>query len=130
MNYPSLNLIVLRFTDLPAAAEFYTSLGFSLVQEQHGNGPQHYSCQLGAVVLELYPAAKLGAVPGNAIFGFNIGSMEQAIKSVELNGGSIISRPASTDLGIRALVSDPGGHRLELVEANHSFKPDALRTQP
>jgi lactoylglutathione lyase len=125
MSSPSLNLVVLRFADLEMAARFYAALGFSLVKEKHDAGPEHYACRLDSVVLELYPAGKLGAVPGTAMFGFSVSSMELALRAVESHGGSTISAPLPSERGIRSVVSDPGGHRLELVEPHKTFKADS-----
>lgn len=114
MNSPTPSLVVLRFADLDLAGRFYAALGLRLTKEKHGSGPDHYSCQLGPVVLELYPAGKLAAVPGTAIFGLSVSSMELAIRAVEGNGGSVVQPPISSERGIRSVVSDPGGHKLEL----------------
>ncbi|MEM6500307.1 MAG: VOC family protein [Cyanobacteria bacterium P01_C01_bin.89] len=53
-----LNYFVLYVSDLAKSAKFYSSLGFDLVEEQHGQGPKHYSCTFGGITLELYPAGK------------------------------------------------------------------------
>src|SRR5882672_11301872 len=39
---PTLSLIVLQSSDVEAAREFYSLLGLSFVEEQHGKGPRHY----------------------------------------------------------------------------------------
>ncbi|OYW39879.1 MAG: hypothetical protein B7Z35_03050 [Hydrogenophilales bacterium 12-61-10] len=127
MNSPTLSLVVLRFADLDLAGRFYAALGLRLTKEKHGSGPDHYSCQLGSVVLELYPAGKLAAVPGTAMFGLNVSSMELTIRAVEGNGGSVVQPPISSERGIRSVVSDPGGHKLELVEPNNSLNTAPLR---
>jgi catechol 2,3-dioxygenase-like lactoylglutathione lyase family enzyme len=65
---PALTLLVLRVTDLERSRAFYAALGLAPVAEQHGRGPAHYSCTLGALVLELYPAR-----PGEAVGGLRLG---------------------------------------------------------
>lgn len=51
-----LDVVVLRCADLDATLAFYERLGLEFAEEQHGRGPRHFSTQLGAAVLELYPA--------------------------------------------------------------------------
>jgi catechol 2,3-dioxygenase-like lactoylglutathione lyase family enzyme len=55
-NVSALDYLVIYVSDLEASAQFYGALGLTLVREQHGFGPVHYSAQLGPTVLELYPA--------------------------------------------------------------------------
>src|SRR5580700_4917064 len=43
---PTLSLVVLQSGDVEAAKDFYRLLGLSLVEEQHGTGPRHYSATL------------------------------------------------------------------------------------
>jgi hypothetical protein len=56
-------LLVLRCTDLARSKAFYEALGLTLRAEKHGNGPEHWACQVGRTVLELYPASKPLAQP-------------------------------------------------------------------
>jgi hypothetical protein len=34
---------------------FFEGLGLKFVLEKHGDGPEHFSCQVGEKVLEIYP---------------------------------------------------------------------------
>ncbi|MGW4974278.1 VOC family protein, partial [Streptomyces albidoflavus] len=55
--HPALGLLVLYTGRLEACRAFYAGLGLALVAEQHGDGPAHWSAELGpGCVLELYPA--------------------------------------------------------------------------
>jgi catechol 2,3-dioxygenase-like lactoylglutathione lyase family enzyme len=56
----AITLIVLRCADVERAREFYETLGLTLVAEQHGAGPRHYSTTIGRTVLELYPRLRAG----------------------------------------------------------------------
>lgn len=50
-------LIVLYTARLEACRRFYTGLGLSFTEEQHGRGPRHHAAVLAdGLVLELYPA--------------------------------------------------------------------------
>jgi len=50
-----LNLVVIRSADIERAAAFYKELGLVMIKQQHGNGPEHYSAQLGITIFEIYP---------------------------------------------------------------------------
>lgn len=51
-----LNLIVIRSVNPPLARACYEALGLSFVEEQHGNGPKHYACEMAnGTVFEIYP---------------------------------------------------------------------------
>ena len=55
----SLVHIVLRTTRLESLRNFYEHLlGVSFTSEQHGDGPEHYSHQLGDILMELYPTQR------------------------------------------------------------------------
>jgi catechol-2,3-dioxygenase len=50
-------LVVLYTEHLKELRRFYTDLGLSFEEEQHGGGPVHYAATLpDGTVLELYPA--------------------------------------------------------------------------
>jgi len=55
MNHIALNLIVLRSSDMPRAAEFYSRMGLEFTRHQHGSGPERSAAELGGSVFELYP---------------------------------------------------------------------------
>ena len=58
MQTISLNLVVLRSSDIKKAAEFYHRLGLDFQLHQHGAGPQHYSAQMAGVVFEIYTGSQ------------------------------------------------------------------------
>lgn len=51
-----LTLLVVYTERLEACREFYAGVGLSLVREQHGSGPVHYSVTLQTgTIIEFYP---------------------------------------------------------------------------
>ncbi|HEX4592104.1 MAG TPA: VOC family protein [Gemmataceae bacterium] len=112
----SLNLVVIRSTDLDRAARFYSALGINLTREHHGSGPEHLAGQLGAIVFEVYPQSRAGE-SAEARIGFRVGSVSGTVKAVLAAGGSVASQPKDSPWGYRAVVVDPDGHKIELVEA-------------
>jgi predicted enzyme related to lactoylglutathione lyase len=110
-----LNLVVLRSADLDRAARFYTVLGIDFAREQHGSGPEHLACSLGEVVLEIYLKAD-GSDDSQTGIGFLVPSVGAIVEEVRLAGGTIVSPPRESEWGLRAVVADPDGHRVELTE--------------
>ena len=50
-----LSLIVLRSADAARTRRFYETLGLHFAVEQHEKGVLHYACEVGGLVLEIYP---------------------------------------------------------------------------
>lgn len=48
-------VMVLRTSDLEKTRMLYAALGLTLVEEVHAGCPPHYSCDLGALLIEFYP---------------------------------------------------------------------------
>jgi predicted enzyme related to lactoylglutathione lyase len=112
----TLNLVVLRSVDLERAASFYGALGIEFSRERHRSGPEHLACQLGAVVLEIYP--RDGTTEDSpARIGFEVVSVADALAAVRSTGGVVIAPPKESPWGLRAVVADPDGHRVELLES-------------
>jgi catechol 2,3-dioxygenase-like lactoylglutathione lyase family enzyme len=98
-----LTLLVLRCRDLAASRAFYEALGFSFRAEKHGAGPGHLSCQLGGVILELYPAST--ASSSLERLGFAVPDVAVA-EAAALAHGGLAAGPA--------LLVDPDGRKVEL----------------
>jgi predicted enzyme related to lactoylglutathione lyase len=111
-----LNLIVLRSADLAAAARFYGRLGIDFTRERHGAGPEHLTCRLGSVVLEIYPRTAT-AITTSVRLGFQVPSLDAAVAALEEVGADLIAAPAESPWGRRAIVADLDGHRIELTES-------------
>jgi predicted enzyme related to lactoylglutathione lyase len=111
----TLNLVVLRSADLERTARFYDLLGVKFVREQHGSGPEHLACCLGGVVLEFYPNAS-ASDDSRPRIGFDVPSVADAVQAVREEGGIIVTPPKESPWGLRAVVADPDGHRVELIE--------------
>ncbi len=55
MSDIQLNLVVIRASNLKRAVAFYRLLGLDFIKHRHGNGLEHFACDLGTVVFEIYP---------------------------------------------------------------------------
>jgi predicted enzyme related to lactoylglutathione lyase len=111
----ALNLVVIRSADLERAAGFYAALGVRLTPERHGSGPEHLAGQAGDVVLEVYPRGESGDTVGVRL-GFRVARAAAAVAAAQAAGGSVVSPPRESPWGLRAVVADPDGHRVELLE--------------
>jgi predicted enzyme related to lactoylglutathione lyase len=118
-------LVVIRASDIEAARDFYTSLGLSFTKHAHGKGPVHYASETGAIVFEIYPQANDEQNTGAVRIGFRVDDVAAVIARTEQAGAKIISPPTPSPWGLRAVIQDPFGHKVELlasVEANPSSR--------
>jgi len=116
MSKIALNLVVLRSTDLPHAVAFYAQLGLEFTCHRHGSGPEHYAADLEGSVFELYPVSTEGASTLGTRIGFRVPSLDAALAALREYPGVILSPPKESPWGRRAVVADPDGHRVELIE--------------
>jgi len=116
MNKVGLNLVVLRSPDLARAAAFYSRLGLQFTQHQHGSGPQHYAAELGDGVFELYPLAADGPSTLGTRIGFTVPSLDAVVAALGDYPGAVITPPKDSEWGRRAVLADPDGHRIELLQ--------------
>lgn len=111
----SLSLLVLRAADPERLARFYSAFGLAFRTEKHGEGPLHWSCDLGGSVLEIYPASSRVPSTAGARLGFRVRSVDEALQACGACG-RVLSPPANGSWGYRAVVEDPEGHTVELTE--------------
>ena len=109
----TLSLVVLQSNDIEAAKQFYSLLGLSFVEEQHGNGPRHFSATLGTLVLEIYPCEERNPSAPLRI-GFRVPSLDRTLDMLRLRGARIAREAKDSPWGRRAVVEDPDGNRVEL----------------
>jgi predicted enzyme related to lactoylglutathione lyase len=118
----TLNLVVLRAADLERAERFYTALGLQFQRERHGSGPEHLTSQLGSVLLEIYPGAE-GETTRAVRIGLVVPSADKAVTAAAAHGGQVVTAAKMSPWGRRAVVCDPEGHRVELVEDDRAALP-------
>ncbi len=115
MAEAELNLVVLRSSDLERSGRFYAALGVRLRPERHGSGPEHLAGQAGGADFEIYPQGDAGATTGTRV-GFRVASVAAAVAAAVAAGGAVVSPAREGPWGLRAVLADPDGHRVELVE--------------
>lgn len=121
MNRPSLNLIVIRSTQVEVVAAFYRCLGIEFRDEQHGKGPRHLSADLGGTIFEIYLAKNADGIDRTTRLGFAVQDIDASIAVLRGLGATIISEPKTSEWGVRAVVQDPDLRSVELSirESSH-----------
>lgn len=116
MPAPTLNLLVLRAPDIEEAQRFYSLLGFEFIKHAHGKGPAHYAADSGGLVFEIYPQTETEGTTRNTRIGFRVRELGATIDRLVAGGGTLVSPAKDSPWGRRAVVADPVGHKIELVE--------------
>jgi lactoylglutathione lyase len=112
----SLNLVVIRVADLAASVKFYTRLGLVFSEHQHGKGARHFAAELPGCVFELYPLQPNEAPDVGTRVGFHVESMDDVLNALAAFPDCIVAPPKASLWGLRAVVADPDGHRVEITE--------------
>jgi len=117
MSNISLNLVVLRSPDMPRLVAFYSRLGLQFTQHRHGSGPEHWSAELpGGGVFELYPLSSDSASTLGTRIGFRVPSVDAALAALSEYPTAVVTPARDSEWGRRAVVADPDGHRVELIQ--------------
>lgn len=84
----SLTQLVLRTDRLEQVRAFYEKLlNVSFTPEQHGNGPRHYSSQLGDILVELYPTTQKENSMQKSVkdrLGFSVDDLDHLCDRIDL----------------------------------------------
>jgi len=113
----SLNLIVLRSSDIEQSAAFYSRLGLRFSRERHGTGPEHFATTLDGVTLELYPLQPDRVAPSDTRIGFRVSSVDAVLAAVSDDPNAVVTPLKESPWGRRAVLADPDGRRVEIIEA-------------
>jgi hypothetical protein len=113
----NLNLLVIRSAIPKQLAEFYEQIGMAFEYHRHGNGPFHYSAQVGPTLLEIYPLTK-GQEDADKYLrlGFEIDLFDARIDKLLQQGITFHQLPMATEWRISAVIEDPEGRKLELYK--------------
>ncbi|MCE9583637.1 MAG: VOC family protein [Planctomycetes bacterium] len=115
---PTFSLVVLKTHKMEDLRDFYEALGFQFKEEQHGKGPIHWSVKAGDAVFEIYPAPDGHTVDKSTRIGFALDDVTAAVEAVRAHGARIDSKPNSGPDGLRAIVRDPDGRAVELIQVS------------
>jgi catechol 2,3-dioxygenase-like lactoylglutathione lyase family enzyme len=109
-------LLVLRAGDLAKSRAFYDCIGLELKLEQHGAGPERYACEMDGFVLEIYPSRSTEASQAEEMLGFEVASLDAVLVRLAAIGFMLQRQPVATMQGLRVVIADPDGRRIELIE--------------
>ena len=123
MKAMRLNLVVIRSPNIDQAVKFYELLGLTFEKHSHGSGPLHYATttDLGGLVFELYPETEtaVGAIGTTStrigFSGFTAEELHRLVDQLEERNFKIVSPVKDSPWGLRAVVADGDGHRVELL---------------
>jgi len=110
-----LNLVVIRARDMDRLARFYEVLGLSFTKHRHGKGPEHLSSEMEGIAFEIYPAVANESTAATRL-GFSVPPLQDVLLELMALEVTVLSEPADTPYGRRAVVRDFEGHKVELYE--------------
>ena len=124
INTISLSFVVIRTINIESILSFYSALGMEFIEEQHGSSNLvHYACDLGNLVLEIYPyqatlvnSENKQRIGAESMLGFNVTSLEKTLYNLDKLGikSKISSKVKNSER--RASVTDPDGRIIHLTE--------------
>jgi predicted enzyme related to lactoylglutathione lyase len=111
-----LNLVVIRSPDIEASAQFFAEFGLSFAKHSHGKGPMHYASEEAGVVFEIYPQVEGQETTAMTRLGFSVEALDAVMARLESLGAKVISAPADSPWGRRAVIQEPFGHKIEISQ--------------
>ncbi|WP_437585356.1 VOC family protein [Sorangium sp. So ce1000] len=123
MNVQRVAYVVLRCADLERSRRFYEGLGLRFSPEQHGNGPKHYSCELGGMVLELYPLSD--KTTSGLRLGLVVSDLDRILESLSALGAAVGAIGSEGNSPVTVL--DPDGHQIALEQERMSHQENPLQ---
>lgn len=116
-----LSLVVIRSRDMDKLENFYSALGLTFVRHRHGKGAEHLSATMDGTVFEIYPAIRPEDNTSSTRLGFTVPSLTVALDNLRSLNAAVITEPADSEFGRRAVVKDFDGHKIELYENDSSL---------
>jgi predicted enzyme related to lactoylglutathione lyase len=116
MTTPRVNLLVIRSEAPIQTVGFYELLGLRFEEEQHGKGPIHWAAEVDGAVMEIYPAHSPDQIGEATRIGFEVDGVESVLALLRDQGVEIVSGLKQTQWGLRAVVKDPDGRTVELMQ--------------
>lgn len=127
----ALSLLVIRSSDLLAASAFYACIGIRFYRHRHGGGPEHLCSTSQGSVFEIYALTPGQPATTSTRLGFRVADVEHAVERLRETGARICVEASASPWGLRSVVADPDGHRVELTEfVPHMRRPDQGSSPP
>jgi predicted enzyme related to lactoylglutathione lyase len=115
-----LGLIMVVVQDMQRSVDFYTNVvGLKPVMMQ----PNWSQFDAGEVQIGLHPEGEEVKVrpTSGCTFGFYVESMEKTIAGLKSKGANIAIHPRKEEFGIWALITDPDGYGIQIIEASPAY---------
>lgn len=112
----ALSLVVIRSPDIEKSEAFYSALGLIFSKHAHGTGPEHYASEAEGVTFEIYPQTEPASSTTATRIGFRVADVDALIPILVDRGGRVDSAAKDSPWGRRAVIMDPTGHKVELLQ--------------
>jgi len=116
MPQPLLNLVVIRSSDLERAQQFYEGFGLKFIRHQHGKGPEHLAYETDGFVFEIYPRQTEDDSTHPVRLGLIVDEIDYLLRRISEMDVVVLSQAKDSPWGRRAVIQDPDGHKVELVQ--------------
>lgn len=116
---PRLGAVVLFSENPEPLVRFYEEIGLEFEPEDHGDGPLHFECELPTTHFAIFPADHAGDAPrrnatDTTFLGFEVDDVGATIDRLRSNDYQIDEEPTEYPWGLRGVVRDPDGRRVEI----------------
>lgn len=114
-----LGLIMMVVSDMERSVAFYRDVvGLKLLFKQN-NWSQF---DAGNIILGLHPIGdevKVGPTTG-CTFGIYVNDMQKAVGEIKRRGGTLAVEPRREPFGLWALLKDPDGYNVQIIQMAHT----------
>lgn len=111
----ALAAVVFNCKDIEKSVKFYRALGVDVRETKHG-GIVHFTCSLAGVHFALYPETDATRGPQGACqLGLMITNLDGSLAALKALGANVLTPPTQKPWGITAMIEDPDGRKIELV---------------
>lgn len=113
-----LSLLVIKTHQPERLKQFYELLGLNFREEKHGEGPVHFSSFIQQTLFEIYPLPdSIDVADTTTRLGFSVENLIALTQYLKDAGFNLIAEPRKTEWGFRAVIKDPDGRSVELLQA-------------
>lgn len=110
----TLRLLVIRSSDIDATKDFYSTLGIEF-RASTKRDMKHYVGAVDGFLMEIYPADSHHR-EDHIRLGFGVIGLDEIMGLIPASRGMVMKPPHDTVYGQKALVKDPDGRVVELLE--------------
>lgn len=112
---------------------FYSLLGLKFEEVENSKGGQIYRTQVGDTEFTIFATSRIGkSIVPTLHMAFKVPNVDKILPQLyEIDGVMNVLDPTKLDAHIKAIILDPDGHSVELIEAlegqsSVNFDPSSL----